>query len=96
MRLIKLRFVSARDGGMQYQIGVSRTVLGTAYRISGGDEPQLINLIESAADNIEAALSRAHLYTKSNKFQSAVQRVQLGAERLVELFPAIPPRRAKV
>lgn len=59
-----------------------------AFRISGGDEPHLVNLIETAADNIETALSRAHLYPKSKKLESAVRRVHLGANRLVELFPA--------
>jgi len=66
-----------------------------AYRISGGDEPQLVNLIESAADNIEEALSRAHLHTTSKKLQAAVERTYLGADRLADLFPAVRARTAK-
>ena len=66
-----------------------------AFRISGGDEPQLVNLIETAADNIEAALSRAHLHATSKKMQAAVERVYLGTNRLTEIFPAVRSRVAK-
>ena len=60
-----------------------------AYRIAGGDEPELVNLIERAADNIEAALGRAHLHTKSRKLQAAVERSFRDAYQLVEIFPEI-------
>jgi len=63
-----------------------------AFRISGGDEPHLVNLIETAADNIEAALSRAHLYPKSRKLAAAAERVSLGANRLTALFQPAPTR----
>lgn len=66
-----------------------------AFRISGGDEPQLVNLIETAADNIEAALSRAHLHKTSEKLEAAVERVYLGADRLAEIFPAVRVRSTK-
>lgn len=63
-----------------------------AYRIAGGDVPELVNLIESAADNIEASLSRAHLHTKSRKLQAAVERSFRDAYQLVEIFPEIKNR----
>jgi len=61
----------------------------TAFRLAGGDEPELIKLIERAADDIEAALSRVHLYVKSKKVQLAVARVGQDAVQLLKIFPDI-------
>ena len=63
-----------------------------AFRIAGGDEPELVNLIEGAADNIEAALSRAHLHGKSRRLQGAVERLFLDVNRLIDIFPEIKNR----
>jgi hypothetical protein len=60
-----------------------------AYRIAGGDEPELINLIEQAADNIELALSTVHLYKKSKKLQKSVERLGSDALQLLAIFPQI-------
>jgi hypothetical protein len=60
-----------------------------AYRIAGGDEPEIINLLEQAADNIELALSKAHLYKKSKKLQKSVERVGSDALQLLAVFPQI-------
>jgi len=73
---------------LEYLERTDKPSFETAFRIAGGDEPQLVNLIETATDNIETALSRAHLYPKSRKLESAVRRLHLGALRLVDLFPA--------
>jgi hypothetical protein len=72
-----------------------RPSFDVAYRISGGDEPHLVDLAETAADNIEEALSRAHLHTTSKKLQAAVERVCKGADRLAEIFPTARARTAK-
>jgi hypothetical protein len=80
---------------VEYLERSERPSFDVAYRISGGDEPQLVNLIETAADNIEAALSRAHLYKTSRKLQAASERVCLGADRLADLFPVVRARSAK-
>jgi hypothetical protein len=46
-----------------------------AYRIAGGDEIEITRLVEGAADNIEAALTRAHLHKESATLKRAVQRL---------------------
>ena len=60
-----------------------------ALRTAGGDEPEILRLIEKAADNIELALTRTHLYKKSRKIQSAVKRLGADANQLMDIFPAI-------
>lgn len=64
-----------------------------AYRLAGGDEIEIVRLIDSSADNVEAALSRAHLHRESPKLTKAVSR--LGAD-VVPLFRLFPDTRAKV
>jgi len=60
-----------------------------ALRTAGGDEPEVIELVDKASDNIELALTRAHHYTKSKKLRLAVERCLKDARQLAELFPAI-------
>lgn len=64
-------------------------VFEVAFRMAGGDEPEIVKLIQKAADNIELALTRAHLYTKSSKLQEAVKRLAADAEQLLRIFPKI-------
>jgi hypothetical protein len=61
-----------------------------AYRTAGGDEPELVKLIEVAADNIELVLGRAHLHKKSSKLRKATDRLWSGSQQLRKLFPATP------
>jgi hypothetical protein len=58
-----------------------------AYRTAGGDEPELVRLIEAAADNVELALSRVHLYPQSEKLRRAAARLTADADRLKTVFP---------
>ncbi len=60
-----------------------------ALRTAGGDEPEILRLIEKAADNIELALTRTHLYKKSTKIQSTVKRLGADANQLLDIFPSI-------
>jgi hypothetical protein len=60
-----------------------------ALRISGGDEPEIVELIEKAADNIELALTRVHLHKRSAKIQQAVKKLGLDARQLLAIFPSI-------
>jgi hypothetical protein len=64
-----------------------------AFRLAGGDEIEILQLIEGAADNVEAALSRAHLHKKSLKLQKAVGRL---GEDVVPLFRLFPETQATV
>jgi hypothetical protein len=61
----------------------------TAFRLAGGDEPELIKLIDKAADQIEVALGRAHIYKTSTKLQAAVERLGLDCRQLLKVFPDI-------
>jgi hypothetical protein len=60
-----------------------------AFQIAGGDEPEIVRLIERAADNLEAALSRAHRYAKSKNLRAAAERVGQDTFRLLSLFPGL-------
>jgi hypothetical protein len=58
-----------------------------ALRVAGADEPELVNLIEDAADNIELALGRLHQHSSSARIKSAVARVLGDADQLRKVFP---------
>jgi hypothetical protein len=60
-----------------------------ALRMAGGDEPEIVKLVNKAADNIELALTRAHHFRKSKKLEAAVERLGTDARRLLELFPSL-------
>lgn len=60
-----------------------------AYSLAGGDEPEIVRLVEEAADNVEAALSRAHRYAKSKKLRKAAQRLGEDALQLASLFAGL-------
>lgn len=60
-----------------------------AFRFAGGDEPELIRLIAGAADNLESALSRAHLYRDSRPMQKEARRLGIDAIQLMDVFPGL-------
>jgi hypothetical protein len=55
--------------------------------VSGADEPELVDLLENAADNIELALGRLHQHANSTKIKSAVERVVSDADQLRKFIP---------
>ncbi|MBC8492288.1 MAG: hypothetical protein H8D43_00780 [Chloroflexi bacterium] len=57
--------------------------------MAGGDEPEIVRYVEEAADNLELALSRAHLYKSSTELQKAVRRLGADALQLLSVFPEI-------
>jgi hypothetical protein len=63
-----------------------------ALRVAGADEPELVDLLEGAADNIELALGRLHQHAKSTKIKSAIERVLGDAEQLRKVFPTYPQK----
>ena len=77
---------------VEYLERTKRPSFDIAFRIAGGDEPELLRLIESAADNTEAALSRVHLHTKSRRLQSAVERLFRDVWQVVDIFPEVKAR----
>ena len=58
-----------------------------AFRISGGDESEIIAFVEEASVNLELALGRAHHYKKSLKLRKVTALLGTNAKRLLELFP---------
>ena len=74
------------DEAVKYLKRNDRPVFEVALRTAGGDEPEVIRLVERAADNIELALTRAHQYVESKKLQAAVNRFSADAKQLLSLF----------
>ena len=60
-----------------------------AFRIAGGAEEELVKLVNQAADNIELALTRAHVHTKSKNLQNAAERLGTDCKQLLKLFPKL-------
>ena len=60
-----------------------------ALRISGGDEPELIRLIERATDNVELVLGTAHHYKEAEKLIQAVGRLNEDVQQLTKIFPTL-------
>jgi hypothetical protein len=77
------------ESAIQYLERTENPSFEVAYRTAGGDEPELVRLIRGAADNIELALTRIHLYRKSKKLQHAVERLGADAMQLLEVFPSV-------
>ena len=66
-----------------------------AYRLAGGDEPEIASLLETAADNIELALTKAHSYKRSKRVRAAVERLGADALQLLSIFDDIAQRLKK-
>ena len=60
-----------------------------AYRKAEIGEQDLIDLIEKASDNIQQALTEAHLFKKSEKVHKAIRRLGKDAVALLTVFPEI-------
>jgi hypothetical protein len=74
---------------VEYLIRAEQPSFDVALRTAGGDEPEIIMLIEKAADEVELALTRIHFFKKSKKIQDAVKRFGTDAEQLLKIFPDI-------
>jgi hypothetical protein len=72
---------------VDYLERTTRPSFDIAYQLAGGDEPEVIRQIDQAADSLEAALSRAHLYAKSKSVRTATERAGRDALQLLSLFP---------
>ncbi|MFW6116327.1 MAG: hypothetical protein ACOC6F_01240 [bacterium] len=77
------------EEAVDYLEGASNPNFQVAFRIAGGDEAEIIRYVRDAADNLELALSRAHLYRGSNELQQAVRRLGSDAMQLLSVFPEI-------
>lgn len=77
------------DEATEYLENTSNPSFEVAYRISGGDEAEIIRYVEEAAYTLEQALSRAHSFKDSTKLQAAVRRLGSDALQLLSIFPQI-------
>lgn len=80
------------DDAVAYLRRSDKPKFEVAHEIAGGDEPEIVNLILSAADNIEAALGRVHHYKKSKDIKNAVERLGKDVSQLLSVFPDIRDR----
>lgn len=60
-----------------------------AYRKAGAGEQDLINLIQSASDNIQLALTDVYMFQESAKVQKVVSRVVKDTHALLAFFPEL-------
>lgn len=60
-----------------------------AFKLAGGDIPELTRLISQASDSVEAALRTIHLHKGDNDLQTAVKRLGEDVYQLLNIFPAI-------
>jgi len=82
------RIIESKEA-VEYLERTEHPSFDVALRTAGGDEPEIIRLIEKAADEVELALTRAHFFKKSKKIQAAVKRFGADAKQLLEIFPDI-------
>lgn len=66
-----------------------RPTFDAAWQLAGGDEPEVVMLIEEASDNVSLALGKAHRYKTSKKLAKAVERLSTDCAQLLSLFPEI-------
>jgi hypothetical protein len=77
------------DQAVEYLERTERPRFEVALQMAGGDEPEIVRLLESAADNIELSLTRVHLHKTSSKIHRAVERLGADAKQLLDIFPKI-------
>ena len=77
------------DEAVEYLERSERPRFDIAFKMAGGEEVEIVRLIERATDNLELALTTAHLHKKSEKVQKTVRRLGAHALQLLDTFPAI-------
>lgn len=77
------------DQAVEYLKRTERPRFEVALQLAGGDEPEIVRLLDGAADNIELSLTRVHLHKTSSKIHRAVERVGADAKQLLNIFRKI-------
>jgi hypothetical protein len=77
------------EEALQYLEGTSTPNFEVARRLAGGDEAEIIQYIQDAANNIELALSRVHFYKDSTELQKAVKRLLTDTQQLTKVFDSL-------
>ncbi len=60
-----------------------------AFQLAGGDESQIAQLINEAANNVQLALSRVHHHKDSEDIQQAINRLGIDVYQLLDVFPGV-------
>lgn len=60
-----------------------------AYKMAGGEEPDIVNLLLEAADNLELAMGKVHFYKKSKNIKKALERLFIDMDELTSKFPTL-------
>ena len=76
------------ERAVDYLTSTRTPVFDTAWRKAGGDERAAAQHLESATDELEAALGTVHLFAESKRVVKAVGRLVKGVARLLDFFPA--------
>ena len=85
----KFGFALGNSDAVAYLERTQRPNLQVAFRLAGGDEQEVLESIERAADLVESALGRVHVYKTSAKMQSAAERLGMDTDQLLKTFPKI-------
>lgn len=74
---------------VQYLEQNNRPNFDYAFQLAGGDESEIAQLFNTAATNVQLALSRVHHYKDSEDIQQAIKRLGIDVLQLLNIFPSI-------
>ena len=74
---------------VDYLQRTAQPVFEVAVRIASGQESEVLEHVNRAADEVEEALRTAHRYKRSRKLMTATARLGQGVMRLLDLFPEL-------
>ena len=77
------------EDALDYLSRNERPSFDLACQLAGGEEPEIAEDLGRAADAIELALSRVHLYKKSTNIIKAVTRLAADLKQLLTIFPTV-------
>lgn len=77
------------EKGVDYLEKTPDPSFDVAVRLTGGDEPEVLEQIEAASENLELALSRAHHFKRSARLRKAAERLGRNSLQLLALFPGL-------
>ena len=77
------------EEALDYLSRNERPSFDLAYQLAGGEEPEIAEDLGRAADAIELALSRVHLYKNSTKIIKVVARLAADLRQLLTIFPTV-------
>jgi len=77
------------DDAIEYLESEKEPKFNVAFRISGGDEHEIIKYVTEAAHRVELSLTRAHVFKDSVRLRKEVNRLGKDVLQLISIFPDI-------